>query len=204
MSFWRELFGNEKEYSYIFPYSDDPQERRRQIWENLQHGILFEDKKLFIPWETPYRKIGSVSERIDKRGDRTYWYLGKREILHGLDCHVEVLKWVTQPDVSSVDQISDNLGHDLEGNQRFLSRIDHLTALLGEPTQKELTEAGSLHLGIVMWEMGKARISLTGVEVWNCRYNLNVGLIDNSHDRDQKKAMDELRAQGFTEEDFGK
>ncbi len=204
MSFWKELFGSEKKYSPIFPYSEDPQERRSQVWENLQHGILLEDTSLFIPWATPYRKIGSVSEKTDKRADRTYWYLGKREILHGLECHVEILKWSTQPDISPVDQISDNLGHDEEGYQRFLSRIEHLTRLLGEPTKKELTEVGRFYLGMVMWEMGKARITVTGVEVWNYRYNLKVGLIDNSHDRDHKKAMDELRAQGFTEEDFGK
>lgn len=167
-------------------------------------GILLEDSQTFIPWATQYKDIDKYAKKRSDSGDRTVWYLGEQKILNGLASHMEILKWSTQPNTSTFDQFSENLGYDTDGQGRFHDRIDRLTDLFGQPENKELEKFGSLDLGVVSWTRDKVRISLVGIEHFNCRYSLYVGLIDNSHNRDHKKAMDELRAQGFTEEDFGK
>jgi hypothetical protein len=189
---------------YTFPYSTDPDEKREQIWKNLQKGILLEDTLTFIPWLTQYKDIDKYAERRSERGDRTVWYLGERKILNGLSSQIEVLKWLPQPETSTFDQFYDNLGYDSDGQIRFHNRIDFFTELLGQPDKKEMEKFGSFDLGIVHWTRDKVRISAVGIEHFNCRYKLNIGLIDNSHDQDHNKAIDELRAQGWTEEDFGK
>lgn len=174
------------------------------MWEYLQKGILLENTRTFIPWTTQYKDIANYSQKQNDSGDRTVWYLGEQKILNGLTCHIEVMKWLPQPDDSTFDQFSDNLGHDREGNDRFLNRIEYFTNLFGQPNKSDLYKFGTYDLGEVQWIKDKVSISVVGVEVFNCRYRLNIGLIDNSHDRDHKKAIDELKAQGWTEEDFGK
>lgn len=190
--------------SYQFPYSADVAVKRQQIWDNLQRGIMLEDKNVFLPWSTPYAELDRYKETRTDRGDRTLWYLGQHQILDGLTCHMEVMKWSTQPWSSTFDKFSENLGQDEGGFGRFNDRAKLLTGLLGEPTTSDLEKFGSFDLGDITWRNGAVQVSLVGIEIFSCRYSLNVGLIDNSHDRDHKKAMDELRAQGWTEEDFGK
>ena len=188
--------------SYQFPYSTDVAVKRQQIWDNLQRGIMLEDRGIFLPWSTPYSELDRYKETRTDRGD--LWYLGHRRILDGLTCHMEVMKWITQPWSSTFDKFSESLGQDEAGFVRFKDRTKYLTHLLGEPTTREIEQFGSFDLGDITWRNNAVEISLVGIEIFSCRYSLNVGLIDNSHDRDHKKAMDELRAQGWTEEDFGK
>ncbi len=130
MKIFEYLSGWKKE-KFIYPYSADFKVRREQIWDNLQKGILIENSGVFIPWKTKYKHLDKYKkERMDS-GDRTVWYLGKQKMLNGLDCHIEVLKWTFQPDTSSFDQISDNLGFDKDGYHRFNRRIDYLINLFG-------------------------------------------------------------------------
>jgi hypothetical protein len=203
MSFLDNIFGNGK-ITFHYPYSTDPNVKREQIWDNLQKGILLEDTNVFIPWATKYKNIGKFAEKRIDANDRTVWYLGKQKILDSLMCHIQVLKWLPQPYSSTFDQFSEDLGHDEEGNEGFLNCIKHFTNLFGRPYKSELEKFGSLDIGEVVWINDKVRISVVGVTIFSCRYHLYIGLIDNSHDRDQKRGMDELRAQGWTEEDFAK
>jgi hypothetical protein len=173
--------------SFIYPYSVESNERRKQVWDNLQKGLLFEDTRTFIPWTTQYKDLDKFKETKDERGDRTYWYLGQQKILHGLTCHVVVLKWKYQPDNSSFDKMEVNLGADEDGHKRFLDCIDHLTRLLGSPTKSELEKFGIYDLGVVTWTNGEIEISVVGIEIFNCRYSLNIGLIDNSQQKDLKQ-----------------
>lgn len=193
-----------KEVNYQFAYSTDAALKRQQIWDNLQQGIMLEDKGIFLPWSTPYSELDRYKETRTDRGDRTLWYLGHRQILDGLTCHMEVMRWATQPWSSTFDKFSENLGQNEAGFERFNDRAKYLTTLLGEPTTRELEKFGSFDLGDITWRNKAVEISLVGIEIFRCRYSLNVGLIDNSHDRDHKQAMDDLRAQGWTEDDLGK
>jgi hypothetical protein len=203
MSFLDRILGRNP-VKHHFPYSSIAVEKRKQIWDNLQVGIMLEDQGIFLPWSTPYSGLDRYTEKRTDQGDRSLWYLGHRRIMDGITCHIEVMKWSTQPWSSTFDKFSENLGQDEAGFGRFKDRTKYLTELLGEPTKKELEKFGSFDLGDVTWRNGAVEISLVGIEIFSCRYSLNVGLMDNSHDRDQKKAMDDLRAQGWTEEDFGK
>ena len=117
---------------------------------------------------------------------------------------MEILKWAYQPDRSTFDKFSDNLGYDEAGYERFLDRIDHLTQLLGNPQNKDLKKFGDFEIGAVEWILNKVQIRVVGVEIFSCRYSLHVGLIDNSHDRDLKKGIDKLKAKGWTDEELGK
>lgn len=161
---------------FIFPYSANREEKRAQVWFNLQSGILFEDSKIFIRWDLPYSKIDALAENKRKSADRTNWYLGKRTILDGHQIHIEVMKWEWLPATNPINEISQNLGTDFDGNERFLKLINEFTSLLGEPTSKELTKFGRFDLGCFVWENGAVSISLVGVEIFNCRYSLTIGL----------------------------
>ena len=165
--------------TFIYPYSVEINERRKQIWDNLQKGLLFEDTQTFIPWTTKYKDLDKFKETKEERGDRTYWYLGQQKVLNGLTCHIGVLKWKYQPDNSNFDKVEENLGTDEDGNERFLQRIDHLTKLLGPPTKSELKKFGIYDLGVVTWTNGTIEISVVGIEMFNCRYSLNIGRIVN-------------------------
>ena len=164
--------------TFVYPYSVDINERRRQIWDNLQKGLLFENAQTFIPWTTQYKDLDRFKETKEVTGDRTYWYLGQQKVLHGLTCRVVVLQWKDQPDNSSFNRIEENLGTDEDGNKRFLDCINHLTNLLGPPTKSELNKFDIYDLGVVAWTTGKVEISVVGVEMFNCRYGLSIELMD--------------------------
>ena len=80
--------------NFIFPYSTDKEIKRRQLWKNLQSGLLFEDNQVFIPWLTPYSELDKYAEDRKDSGDRTNWFLGKHKILDGFESYVGVMKWL--------------------------------------------------------------------------------------------------------------
>jgi hypothetical protein len=174
----RDKFFGGMEKKFHYPYSEDITIKKDQVWENLQTGLLFENNLTFLPWTLTYDNLNMYQIKKTESGDRTIWYLGERKILDGMTCHVEVFKWATQFNFSEIKGIEENLGYDKDGHERFHSGISHLTTLLGLPTTKELDKFGEFDLGVVAWAKGNAKISLVGIEHFNCRYNLYIGLAD--------------------------
>ncbi|AWA31018.1 hypothetical protein HYN48_13515 [Flavobacterium magnum] len=162
--------------NFIFPYSSDPKIKREQIWNNLQKGLLFEDNQTFIPWQTPYNYVRKFEIKRHDSGDRTNWYLGKRKILDGYEGHFEVMKWCWYSWRKPIKEISENIGHDLEGMKNFRFLETHITNLLGEPIKKELEKFGSLDIGEVIWRNKNVTIRLIGIEIFNCRYQFKIGI----------------------------
>ncbi len=85
---------------------------------------------------------------------------------------------------------------------------DHITDLLGEPTKTDLEKFGNFDLGVIEWINNKVKISLVGIEIFNCRYSLNIGLVEDKnriHEEEQFEILKaKLFARGLTEEDLGK
>lgn len=163
---------------FIFPYSTDKEIKRRQIRENLQTGLLFEDTQVFIPWLTPYSELDKYAENRKDSGDRTNWFLGKHKILDGFESYVGVMKWLDIDSKKPFAQTDEFLGAENNGYQKFLELKVKLTDLLGEPTSIELEKYGKLDLGHIEWTNGKVSISLSGIEQFACKYRLYIGLKD--------------------------
>ena len=132
--------------SFTFPYSLDKTIKRKQIWDNLQKGLLFEDQGKLIPWLTPFNQVDNFKEKRHDSGDRTEWYLGKRLILDGYEGHFEVMKWMWLPWTNPITEITENIGHDFDGMERFHFLKEYITNLLGEPTKIELEKFGTFDL----------------------------------------------------------
>jgi hypothetical protein len=159
-----------------FPYSEDYNEKREQIWTNLQKGILLEDTKVLIPWSTSFWSLDMYAEKQLNSGDRTNWYLGNHVILDGYSCHIEVMKWSFIPGWKRFSRIDAWLGRNSDGNNSFHFLHKKLTDLLGPPVQADLQKFGDLDLGEIKWKKNKVEITLVGIEVFECKYWLHVGL----------------------------
>jgi hypothetical protein len=184
------------------PYSADSKVKQEQVQANLQKGILLEDTGVFIPWSTTYRNIGRHAKERVQGGDRTIWFLGEHRILGGLTCNIRVYNFF-QPDSSSFDAFMEDLGHDEAGREGFLVCLEHLTALFGEPGNSGM-ELFHKDEREAQWILGKVRIRLVAAVIFSCRHRLEVGLIDNSQDRDLKRGIAALKAEGWTDEELGK
>jgi hypothetical protein len=163
-------------YQFTFPYSRDQNEKRQQIWTNLQKGILLEDTQTLIPWSTPFFNLHRYAEKWHKSGDRTNWYLGKHDILDGYNCKIEVMKWFIVPSWKRFSEIKVWLGHDIEGNNTFNFLKEKFTDLLGTPAEIKLEKFGELDLGVIKWTNKKIKITLVGIEQFACKYWLHIGL----------------------------
>jgi hypothetical protein len=163
---------------FIYPYSTEAETKRQQVWENLQKGILFEDVQVFIPWLTPYSDVDRYAVKRRNSGDRTNWFLGEHKIMDGVHSFVGVMKWITVGWKKPVSKIEEFLGVDGEGNQKFLGLIEHLTNLLGVPGVHDLEKFGEFDLGVVQWTNGNVTVSLVGIEQFECKYRLHIGLTD--------------------------
>ncbi|HEY4323394.1 MAG TPA: hypothetical protein VGN20_05390 [Mucilaginibacter sp.] len=163
---------------FTFPYSTDEIEKRKQVWENLQKGILLEDKGILIRWGTPYYELDQLKEAKKFRADRTEWFLGKRTILAGYESNLEVLKWMWK-EQNAVIKIDENLGFDEEGERKFNYLKTYLTDLLGKPSKMDIQKFGALDIGEIHWEYGIVSVYIIGIEHFNCRYSLHIGLTTN-------------------------
>lgn len=134
--------------------------------------------------------------------------MGKHKILDGYECHLEVMMWMGLPWTNPITSISEKLGTDFQGNKKFLELKEKITDLLGEPTQVDLGKFGSFYLGVIEWINGRATISLVGIEHFNCRYSMNIGLVEDKNRKYMnekiEKTIERLKAQGLTEEELGK
>ena len=161
---------------FIYPYSDDARVKREEIWQNLQKGILLEDKGILVPWDFPFFKMDKIQEQKRERADRTEWYLGKRTILDGFEVQLETIRWKHIPEDSPVKRLTENLGVDDAGQERFNYLRKHLTGLLGEPAKVELQKFGTYDIGDITWEKGNIALTLVGIEHFNIRYTFYIGL----------------------------
>ena len=190
--------------SFAFPYSSDISIKRKQIWDNLQRGLLFEDHQSFINWLTPFNRVDNFKEKRCDSGDRTLWYLGKRTVLDGYEGHFEVMKWTWLPWTNPIAEISENIGHDFDGMKKFHYLKDYITNLLGEPTTTELEKFGSFDLGEIQWQNGLVKLTLVGIEHFNCRYSFSIGLLRNRNEEHLNKTIEEIKTSRLTNEELGK
>lgn len=161
---------------FIYPYSNDVQQKREEIWQNLQKGLLLEDKGIFISWLLPFAEMNSIAEQRRERADRTELYLGKHTILGGYEAHLEVMRWKYKPDEELIKRLSENLGQDSEGEQRFNYLRQYLTSLLGEPARMEIEKFGSSDIGVIIWEKGVIALTLVGIEHVSFKYTFHIGI----------------------------
>lgn len=103
-----------------------------------------------------------------------------------------------------MSEVSENLGYDFEGMKNFHFLRHHITELLGDPIKTDLEKWGEFDLGIITWSRGKVRLSIVGIEHFNARYSLYIGLIDNPNEMYFRKRIEKMKQDGWTEEDFGK
>lgn len=78
--------------NFTFPYSNNPEIKKQQIWTNLELGLLIEDKKTLLNWNSQFESLKEFN-RKEKRGDRTTWYFSKYKILDGFELQFEAVKW---------------------------------------------------------------------------------------------------------------
>ena len=161
---------------FIYPYSDDAQIKREEIWQNLQKGILLEDRGILIPWNFPFFKMETIQEQKRERADRTEWTLEKRTILDGYEAQLETMRWKNIPAENPVKRLTENLGVDDAGQEHFNLLKNHLTGLLGEATKTELQKFGIYDIGSVSWERGEIGLTLVGIDHFNVRYTFYIGL----------------------------
>jgi len=161
---------------FIYPYSDDADIKREEIWKNLQKGILLEDKGILVPWSFPFYKMEIIQEQKRERADRTEWTLGKRIILDGYEAQLETMRWKNIPAENPVKRLTENLGVDDAGQERFNQLKNHLTGLLGEATKTELQKFGDYDIGNISWEKGDIGLTLVGIDHFNVRYTFYIGL----------------------------
>jgi len=166
--------GNSKQ-SFTFPYSTDPLEKRGQLWENLQKGILLEENGTFIPWASTYDILENYKENKKIRADRLEWNLGTRVILDGYPCQIEITKWLWKT-TDAITLIDENLGTDDEGMAKFNYLKAYITGLLGNPVKESIEKFGSFDIGELRWENGIVVISLNGIEKSSCRYSFRINL----------------------------
>ena len=190
--------------NFIYPYSSNKSEKRIQIWDNMQKGILLEDKQILIPWQTPFNRLNNFKEKRRDSGDRTEWYLGKRTFIDGYVSDIEIMKWFWVPWSNPITRISNKIGFDYEGLENFIFLKEHITNLLGAPTITEIEKFGSFDLGHIIWQNKKVEISLVGIEIFNCRYSLNIGLIHDNNKEYFDNMIKDLKAGGLSEEELGK
>lgn len=165
--------------TFVYPYSNEKEVKRKQVWENLAKGILFEDTKVLIPWLTPYADLDKIAAQRKDSGDRTNWFLGKHEILDGYTCYIEVMKWISIKNSAPFSEIEEWLGFDYEGNKKFIFLKEKLTDLLGEPTEMQLEKFGDFDLGSISWANKNVSIRLSGIEQFACKYRMYIGLAEN-------------------------
>lgn len=165
--------------TFVFPYSDDKEVKRQQVWDNLQKGLLFEDTGVLIPWRTPFGDLDRYAEQRRDNGDRTEWFLGKHQILDGYTCFVGVMKWLFVKNSKPFSEIEEWLGFDYEGNEKFLLLQHKLTELLGEPSLLELEKFGDFDLGSIEWTNQEVKVRLSGIEQFAYKYRLYIGLTES-------------------------
>ena len=164
--------------TFIFPYSADEPEKRKQVWSNLQKGVLLEDKAVLVKWGTPYTELDLLKEGKKFRADRTEWYLGKKVILDGYESNIEVLKWAWK-EQDFITKFDENLGFDAEGEKKFNYLKTYLTKLLGDPVKADVQKFGFLNIGEVYWQNGIVSVYIIGIEHFNCRYSFHISLAAN-------------------------
>lgn len=190
--------------SFVFPYSNDKETRKQQLIDNLQKGLLLEDKGILIPWLTPFNKLYKFQEQRRDRGDRTVWYLGQRTVLDGYIGGLEIMMWMFLPWTNPITEIKIDLSYDYQGMKNFHELKEHLIDRFGQPHTSEINKWGDLDVGLIQWRFGKIKLDLVGIEHFAARYSLHIGLIKDRNNEYLHESIERMKAGGLTEEELGK
>lgn len=190
--------------TFVFPYSTEKETKKQQLIENLQRGLLLEDKGIIIPWLTPFNQVDHYKKKRHDSGDRTEWFLGSHTILDGYKCELEIMMWMYLPWKNPITEISGNLGFDEKGMKNFYCLKNHLADKIGEPHQTHIQKWGDLDLGTIEWQFDKIKISLVGIEHFAAKYSFTIGLTRDRNKEYFDKIIENLKATGLTEDEMGK
>jgi|GEM_PF-3012607 len=166
--------------SFRFPYSPDPLLRREELWHNLQHGILLEDKGVLLAWDTPFLMLRKYAERYypQTRRSKALWQLGRHPVLDGyiLDVGIyrERLQYTDQP----FRRASVLLGFGESGLYALRDLLVHLTDRFGQPDNGQLSELGDLSVGEVSWRKGDTEIRVSAVGQYTVECYLYIGKVE--------------------------
>ena len=196
--------GKKLDTKFSFPFSQNKEIRKNQILENLQKGLLLEDKRVLISWLTPFNQVDKYKEERRDSGDRTEWFLGNQTVLDGYKCRPEIMMWTYLPWTNPITEITGDLGIEEEGMKNFYLLKEHLSDRLGEPHNTDLKKWGDFDLGTIEWSFGKIKIVLVGIEHFSCKYSFSIGLKEDKNREYFDKAIENLKASGLTEEEMGK
>lgn len=190
--------------TFEFPYSTDKVIKRQQLIDNLQKGLLLEDKRIFISWLTPFNKVDNFKEQRHDSGDRTEWYLGKRTILDGYVGGLEIMMWMYLPWTNPITEIRIDLSYDYQGMKNFHELKHHLIDRFGQPHKTDISKWGDFDLGSIEWRFDNIKIDLTGIEHFNARYSFHIGLIKDKNEEYLYESIERMKAEGLTDEELGK
>ncbi|MFD0990755.1 hypothetical protein ACFQ1R_11655 [Mariniflexile jejuense] len=173
----------ELDNTFDFPYSSNNLERQNQIWNNLQKGILLEDEKILIPWNTPFNQLDNYKEKRLDKGDRTEWYLGKHSILDGYKSSLGISMWIFLPWSNPFERVTELLGFGIDGYEKSIKLKNHFKEVLGEPTLTDIEfENENFFEGNYNWENRGVKIQINGFDMHGSRYFLNIGLTKNKNE----------------------
>ena len=190
--------------TFVFPYPTDKELKRKQLIDNLQKGLLLENKGILVPWLTPFNKVDSFKEQRSDSGDRTEWYLGKQTILDGYVGGLEIMMWMNLPWTNPLTEIKVDLSYDYQGMQNFHELKDHLIDRFGQPHKSDIHKWGDFDLGLIQWQFDRIKMDLVGFEHFAAKYSFHIGLIKDRNEEYHLEAIERMKANGLTEEELGK
>ncbi|WP_157805341.1 hypothetical protein [Confluentibacter citreus] len=174
---------SELDNTFSFPYSANKLEKENQIWMNLQKGIFLEDKKILIPWNTPFNQLDNYKEIREDKGDRTEWYLGKHKILDGYESNLGISMWIFLPWTNPFERVTELLGFGIDGYKKSQTLINHLELILGKPTLIDIEFKNEKFFeGSYKWQNNGVKIEIIGFDMHGSRYLLNIGLVKNKNE----------------------
>lgn len=145
--------------AFVFPYSNDPELKKQQIWKNLEHGLLIEDAQVFLPWKSSFKVLKQFN-RIEKSGDRTIWYFSKRNILGGFELQFQVVKWNYGLGRKKFDYV-----YAIISKETTESLIQHLIKTIGLPEKENLNlNSNEYYDGECTWTRNERKIKISTAE----------------------------------------
>lgn len=107
----------------IFPYSNEFEKRKLEIWSNLEKGIYLENNGILLRWNWFYNFPNEIVKRFDNRTYYEEWSFGLQNILNGFELHIgtekqfnfqkfNYVKSIVIPEVKNklINHLIDNLG----------------------------------------------------------------------------------------------
>ncbi len=156
---------------FVFPYSNNPEQKKQQIWKNLESGLLIENTQTLLLWKTPYNFLKGFN-RKEKTEDRTTWHFLKCNILDGFELQFEAVKWKYGLGRDKFDYVYSIINAEITE-----SLIKHLKKNIGLPKKENLNlDSKEYYEGECIWIQNKIKIKISTAEFHGgYAYKLKIG-----------------------------